>query len=116
MQLSELEIVSQSVPFALKDLSLGPCTHDPQLLSYKTELEGMREEVKRRVDEMTSLRAQLAALQGEHQKNLEELEASHNCLEFIKAEKQALQAEVCVCVCMRGCFHGDTAPPFAAGE
>ncbi len=87
-------MLSQSVPFAREDLSLGPCTHDPLLQRYKTELEGMREELQRRVDELDGLRAELTSLQGAHRKTLEELEASHQCLKLIRTEKQALQEEV----------------------
>lgn len=85
---------SQSVPFPLEDLPLGPCTCGPLLERYKVELEHVRGEVQRRVQELELVRKELTSLQQEHQATVEELARHGSKLQDISREKGALQQEV----------------------
>ena len=102
MQLSELKLLSQSVPFPREDLPLG-CSCGPLLDRYKAELESVREELKKRAIEMGVVRAELSLLQGEHQETVEELVETCTQLQDLIQDKTTLQAEVWSMGVVSGC-------------
>lgn len=99
MQLSELKLLSQSVPFPREDFPLG-CSCGPLLDRYKVELESVREELTKRAIEMGVVRAELSSLRGEHQETVQELVETCSHLQDLLQEKTTLEVEV------HGC-HGD---------
>ncbi len=94
LQLSELKLDPQSVPFPLEDLPLGPCTCGPLLERYKQDLERVRCEVQSRAQELQGVRQEVHAVQLEHRATLEDLASHDGKLRDALQQKAAVEEEV----------------------
>ena len=94
VQLSDLSVQTQPVPFSCEDLPLGPCGCGEQLEQYRCELAGVRHELEARVGELEGLRREVGAVREEQAGTLEELSQSQQQLQVSRREAAQLDHEV----------------------